>query len=43
MENVKFFPDYKEVFIDERLKYYFKPICTIGKYHFLTIDGIFWI
>lgn len=43
MENVKFFPDYKEVFIDERLKYYFKPICTIGKYHFLTIDGIFCI
>lgn len=43
MENIKFFPNYKEIFIDERLKYYFKPICTIGKYHFLTVDGIFCI
>lgn len=43
MENIKFFPDYKDVFIDEKLKYYFKPVCTIGKYHFLTVDGIFCI
>lgn len=43
MENIKFFPDYKDIFIDENLKYYFKPICTIGNYHFLTVDGIFCI
>lgn len=43
MKNIKFFPDYKDVFIDEKLKYYFKPICTIGDYHFLTVDGIFCI
>lgn len=43
MESVKFFPSPEEVFLDEKLKYYFKPICTIGKYHFLTVDGIFCI
>lgn len=43
MKNIKFFPNYKDVFIDEKLKYYFKPICTIGDYHFLTVDGIFCI
>ena len=43
MENVRFLPDYKEVFINKKLKYYFKPICTIGDYHYLTVDGIFCI
>ena len=43
MKDIKYFPDYKDVFVDEKLKYYFKPICTIGNYHFLTIDGIFCI
>ncbi len=43
MKDIKYFPDYKDVFVDEKLKYYFKPICTIGDYHFLTIDGIFCI
>lgn len=43
MNNIKYFPDYRNVFKDERLKYYFKPVCTIGEYHLLTIDGIFCI
>ena len=43
MKDIKYFPDYKDVFVDEKLKYYFKPICTIGNYYFLTIDGIFCI
>ena len=43
MNNIKYFPDYRNVFKDERMKYYFKPVCTIGKYHLLTVDGIFCI